>query len=173
MVTRILGIDPGSRITGYGVIDCDGPARRYVASGSVRTGGGPLADRLRVIFADLSEVIATYAPQETAVEQVFVHVNPDTALKLGQARGAAICACASHDLPVGEYTPRQIKKAVTGSGSASKAQVQEMVRRLLTLSAAPPSDAADALAVALCHGQSRGLAALAGTSGRMRAGRLR
>lgn len=172
-MTRILGIDPGSRITGYGVIDCEGSKQRYVASGSVRTGGGPLADRLRVIFADLSEVIATYAPHETAVEQVFVHVNPDSALKLGQARGAAICACASHDLPVGEYTPRQIKLAVTGTGAASKAQVQEMVKRILSLPAAPPSDAADALAVALCHGQSRRLAGLTETSGRMRAGRLR
>jgi len=172
-MTRILGIDPGSRITGYGVIDCDGSKLRYVASGSVRTGGGPLADRLRVIFADLSEVIATYAPQETAVEDIFVHVNPGSALKLGQARGAAICACASHNLPVGEYTPRQIKLAVTGTGAASKAQVQEMVKRILALPAAPPSDAADALAVALCHGQSSRLVGLTKTSGRMRAGRLR
>jgi len=172
-MTRILGIDPGSRMTGYGVVDCEGGRQRYVASGTVRTGGGPLAERLRVIFADLSEVIATYRPEESAVEQVFVHVNPDSALKLGQARGAAICACASHDLPVGEYTPRPLKPAVTGSGAANKAQVQEMVKRLLALPALPPSDAADALAVALCHDQARRMAGLTETQGRMRAGRMR
>lgn len=173
MVTRILGIDPGSRITGYGVVDFDGPTSRYVASGTVRCGDGDLPARLREIFASLGEVIATHAPDESAIEQVFMHRNADSALKLGQARGAAICACTSHDLAIGEYTPRQIKQAVVGSGAATKAQVQQMVQRLLALAAVPPSDAADALAVALCHGQARRLADRVGSTGRLRAGRMR
>ncbi len=172
-MTRILGIDPGSRITGYGVVEFDGPRSRYVASGTVRCADGDLPARLREIFAGLREVIATHAPDDSAIEQVFVHRNADSALKLGQARGAAICACASHDLTIGEYTPRQVKQAVVGTGAATKAQVQAMVKRLLELPAAPPSDAADALAVALCHGSVRGLAERVGAAGRLRAGRLR
>jgi crossover junction endodeoxyribonuclease RuvC len=172
-MTRILGIDPGSRITGYGVVDVDGPATRYVASGTVRCGGGELPTRLRAIFEGLDEIIGSYSPEESAIEQVFMHRNADSALKLGQARGAAICACTSHDLAIGEYTPRQIKQAVVGTGAASKSQVQQMVQRLLTLPAAPPSDAADALAVALCHGQARLLADRVGAVGGLRAGRLR
>ncbi len=172
-MTRILGIDPGSRITGYGVVEFDGAHGRYVASGTVRCGGEELPARLNEIYTGLREVIASHRPDESAVEQVFVHRNVDSALKLGQARGAAICACTSHDLAIGEYTPRQVKQAVVGTGAATKAQVQEMVRRLLALPAAPPSDAADALAVALCHGQARRLALRAGVAGRMRAGRMR
>ena len=148
-MTRILGIDPGSRITGYGVVEFDGPRSRYVASGTVR------------------------CADQSAIEQVFMHRNADSALKLGQARGAAICACTSHDLAVGEYTPRQIKQAVVGTGAATKAQVQEMVKRLLALPAAPPSDAADALAVALCHGQAQRLALQVGAVSGLRAGRMR
>ncbi len=172
-MTRILGIDPGSRITGYGVVEFDGPRSRYVASGTVRCADGDLPARLREIFAGLREVIATHAPDDSAIEQVFVHRNADSALKLGQARGAAICACASHDLTIGEYTPRQVKQAVVGTGAATKAQVQAMVKRLLELPAAPPSDAADALAVALCHGQARRLASRVGAVGGLRAGRMR
>ncbi|HEY5790462.1 MAG TPA: crossover junction endodeoxyribonuclease RuvC [Gammaproteobacteria bacterium] len=172
-MTRILGIDPGSRITGYGVVELDGSATRYVASGTVRCGDGEFVGRLHTIYEGLGEVIATYRPDETAIEQVFMHRNADSALKLGQARGAAICACTSRALPVGEYTARQVKQAVAGYGAASKQQVQEMVQRLLALPAPPPSDAADALAVALCHGASRRLAVQVGGATRMRAGRLR
>jgi crossover junction endodeoxyribonuclease RuvC len=172
-MTRILGIDPGSRITGYGVVEFDGPRSRYIASGTVRCADGDLPARLREIFTGLREVIATHAPDQSAIEQVFMHRNADSALKLGQARGAAICACTSHDLAVGEYTPRQIKQAVVGTGAATKAQVQEMVKRLLALPAAPPSDAADALAVALCHGQAQRLALQVGAVSGLRAGRMR
>jgi len=172
-MSRILGIDPGSRITGYGVVDFDGATSRYVASGTIRCGGGELPARLREIFASLGEVIDTHTPDESAIEQVFMHRNADSALKLGQARGAAICACASHDLAVGEYTPRQIKQAVVGTGAATKIQVQQMVRQLLALPASPPSDAADALAVALCHGQAKRLIDRIGAISGMRAGRMR
>jgi len=172
-MTRILGIDPGSRITGYGVVEFDGPRSRYVASGTVRCADGDLPARLNEIFTGLREVIATHLPDESAIEQVFMHRNADSALKLGQARGAAICACTSHDLAIGEYTPRQIKQAVVGTGAATKVQVQEMVRRLLELPAAPPSDAADALAVALTHGQARQLTERIGAVGGLRAGRMR
>jgi crossover junction endodeoxyribonuclease RuvC len=172
-MTRILGIDPGSRITGYGLVDVDAGRTRYLASGVVRCGNGELAARLQVIFAGLAEVIASYRPEETAIEQVFMHRNADSALKLGHARGAAICACTSHALAIGEYSPRQIKAAVVGYGAASKEQVQQMVQRLLGLSAAPPSDAADALAVALCHAASRRLVAEVGQLTGVRAGRMR
>ena len=172
-MTRILGIDPGSRITGYGVVRLDGQALRYVASGVIRCGAGTLDERLQAIFAGLGEVIDRYAPDESAIEQVFMHRNADSALKLGQARGAAICACTSRRQPVGEYTARQIKAAVVGYGSAAKEQVQQMVRRLLALPAAPPSDAADALAVALCHAQSRTLRQRVGDVAASRAGRMR
>jgi len=172
-MTRILGIDPGSRITGYGVIEVEGRVTRYVASGTVRCGDGEFTSRLQTIFTGLGEVIAEYQPEESAIEQVFMHRNAASALKLGQARGAAVCACTNRDLTIGEYSARQIKQAVVGYGGASKEQVQEMVKRILELPAAPPSDAADALAVALCHGQSRQLAERVGAVGGMRAGRLR
>lgn len=156
---RILGIDPGSRYTGYGVIDMDGNRACYVASGAVRVQGEDLAERLRIIFDGITQIVASHQPDEVAIEKVFMHRNADSALKLGQARGAAICASLSPPLPLSEYTPTQIKQAVVGRGHAEKGQIQHMVRVLLSLSATPQSDAADALAVALCHGHTRVLAA--------------
>jgi crossover junction endodeoxyribonuclease RuvC len=150
-MTRILGIDPGSLITGFGVIDIDGAKVRYVASGCVRIGERPLAERLKAIFDGISEIVTSYRPGAMAVEKVFMHRNADSALKLGQARGAAICAGVTQALPMYEYTPAQIKQAIVGKGNASKTQVQHMVKILLNLPVAPPADAADALAVALCH----------------------
>jgi crossover junction endodeoxyribonuclease RuvC len=154
-MTRILGIDPGSRVTGYGIIDHAGQQTTYVASGCIRTQGDSLAERLGIIFAGVSAIIAEYTPQEMAVERVFLNKNADSALKLGQARGAAICAGVHHDLPVDEYAAREIKQAVVGRGGATKEQVQHMICVLLALQKAPPSDAADALGVAVCHGHHR------------------
>lgn len=151
----ILGIDPGSRITGYGVVDVSTPKPRYVASGCIRTAGNDLAQRLAQIYAGISEVIARHAPGEFAIEQVFMSKNADSALKLGQARGCAIVCAANHGLAVSEYGPRQIKQAVTGTGGAEKAQVQHMVTAILGLSDTPQADAADALAIALTHVYSR------------------
>lgn len=147
----MLGIDPGSRTTGYGVIDAVGDTLRYVASGCVETTRGPFPGRLADIFRGVEAVIAEHAPDEFVIEEVFVARNPQSALKLGQARGAAIAAAVDADLPVSEYAARSVKQAVVGTGRATKEQVQYMVRVLLSLSAAPPSDAADALAVAICH----------------------
>ena len=152
---RILGIDPGSRVTGYGVIDQDGQQIHYVASGCVRTKGESLAGRLGIIFDGVSEIIRAYQPGEMAIEQVFMNKNADSALKLGQARGAAICAGVQAGVPVEEYAARQIKQAVVGRGGASKEQVQHMMCVLLSLQQTPPSDAADALGVAVCHGHHR------------------
>jgi len=154
-MTRILGIDPGSRVTGYGIIDHSGRDTSYVASGCIRAQGESLAERLGIIFEGVSAIIHEYAPQEMAVEQVFLNRNADSALKLGQARGAAICAGVHHHLSVDEYAAREIKQAVVGRGGATKEQVQHMVCVLLSLLKAPPSDAADALGVALCHGHHR------------------
>jgi crossover junction endodeoxyribonuclease RuvC len=148
---RILGIDPGLRTTGYGVIDQQGQTLHYVASGVVRSGEGSLPQRLGVLFAGLQEVISTWQPQACAVEIVFVNVNPQSTLLLGQARGVAICAAVAGGLPVAEYTALQVKQAVVGHGKAAKAQVQEMVKRLLALPVAPGPDAADALGCAICH----------------------
>ena len=176
-VIRILGIDPGSVGTGYGIIDLDGNHARRVDSGVIEA-EGDLAAKLARIYRDLKRLIEAYRPAEAAVEKVFMHRNADSALKLGQARGAAITACANRRLPVFEYTANQVKQATVGKGHAAKQQVQHMVRVLLCLPEPPRSDAADALAVALCHGHSReGLArmaaaSLAGVSG-MRHGRLR
>ena len=152
---RILGIDPGSRVTGYGVIDQDGQHIYYVASGCVRAQGASLAERLGIIFAGVSQVILEHRPQEMAIEQVFMNKNADSALKLGQARGAAICAGIQAGVPVEEYAARQIKQAVVGRGGATKEQVQHMMCVLLSLQKTPPSDAADALGVAVCHGHYR------------------
>lgn len=152
---RILGIDPGSRITGFGVIEAEGASVRYIASGAIHVEGQAFPLRLRNIFEQVSEVVATYRPDALAIEEVFVHRNVDSALKLGQARGAAICACVTRDLEVAEYAPREIKLAVVGSGAASKEQVQFMVRALLSLQGRLSLDASDALAVALCHSQQR------------------
>jgi crossover junction endodeoxyribonuclease RuvC len=152
---RILGIDPGSRVTGYGIVDQDGQTIRYIASGCVRAQGDSLAERLGIIFDGVSEVIREYCPQEMAIEQVFMNKNADSALKLGQARGAAICAGVKASVPVAEYAARQIKQAVVGRGGATKEQVQHMMVVLLSLQQTPPSDAADALGVAVCHGHHR------------------
>lgn len=151
MMTRILGIDPGSRVTGFGIIDNDGVTSRYVTSGCIRIDGDDWGERLGTIFAELGEVIAEHQPHVFAIERVFMHRNADSALKLGQARGAAICSAVNRSIPMSEYSPREIKQAVTGKGGAAKEQVQHMVRVLLSLSGTPQEDAADALAVALCH----------------------
>ena len=148
---RILGIDPGSRITGYGVIDSDGRRSRHVADGCIRIGPLGLAARLGVIYGGVLELVDRYAPQAMAVEEVFVSRNAASALKLGHARAAAICAGVSRALPVAEYSARSVKLAVVGRGAADKVQVQHMVCRLLGLAGTPAEDAADALAVALCH----------------------
>ena len=173
VATRILGIDPGLRHTGFGVIDTLGSQLRYVASGCIRSGEGSLPARLKIILDGVREVIATYQPDQVAVEIVFVNVNPQSTLLLGQARGAAICGAVSCALPVAEYTALQVKQAVVGHGKAAKQQVSHMVERLLALEASPSPDAADALACAICHAHaSAGLAALAGVGPRKRGGRL-
>ena len=173
VATRILGIDPGLRKTGFGLVDTLGSQLRYVASGCIKSGEGSLPERLKIILDGVREVIATYQPDQVAIEIVFVNVNPQSTLLLGQARGAAICGAVSCDLPVAEYTALQVKQAVVGHGKAAKEQVCHMVERLLTLSASPSSDAADALACAICHAHaSSGLAAMAGVGTRKRGGRL-
>ena len=154
-MTTILGIDPGSRITGYGVITCVRQNYTYLAAGCIRVSATDLSEKLQQVFTGISEVMATYKPDEVAVEQVFVHRNVAGALKLGQARGAAIVAVSLHSVPVAEYAARQIKQSVVGYGAAKKEQMQEMVVGLLQLSSTPTADAADALAVALCHAQTR------------------
>jgi len=170
---RILGIDPGSRITGFGVIELDGRQQQYITSGCIRTQGDVLAEKLKEIFEGLVEIVATHQPDVMAIERVFMDRNADSALKLGQARGAAICACATQSLVVHEYSPREIKQAVVGKGGATKEQVQHMVRSMLSLNASPQADAADALATALCHAQmSVGLAAIPGVRAK-RGGRVR
>lgn len=150
----ILGIDPGSRITGYGVIETSGTRIEYVASGCIRISGDILSDRLQQVYAGVTEVIERYQPQEMAIEQVFMSRNADSALKLGQARGVAIVAGANRLLPVSEYAARRVKQSVVGNGGANKAQIQHMVMRLLKLPGLPQADAADALAIALCHAQT-------------------
>ena len=171
---RLLGIDPGSRVTGYGILDMDGPRSRYVASGCIQTDSArPLPERLKTIFEGVSGVIREYQPVEAAVEQVFMHRNPDSALKLGQARGAALCAVVMAGLPVSEYAPRAIKQAVVGGGAADKSQVQRMVALLLSLPEPPPADAADALAVAICHGHTRQTLQRFGAAAVLLAGRRR
>jgi crossover junction endodeoxyribonuclease RuvC len=149
---RILGIDPGLRVTGFGIIEKNGQRLVYVTSGCVKAPqSGALPDRLAVILASLGEVIDTHRPGEVALEKVFVNINPESTLALGQARGAAISAAVLAKLPVSEYTALQVKQAVVGTGHARKEQVQEMVRRLLGLPGHPSPDAADALACAICH----------------------
>jgi crossover junction endodeoxyribonuclease RuvC len=151
-----MGIDPGSRITGYGIIDIEGPRSLYVVSGGIQTDSSQaLPERLKTIFEAVAEIVRLYQPMEVAVEQVFMHRNPDSALKLGQARGAAICAVVVAGLPVSEYAARSIKQAVVGNGAADKTQVQRMVALLLRLPEPLQADAADALAVAICHGHTR------------------
>jgi crossover junction endodeoxyribonuclease RuvC len=152
---RILGIDPGSRITGFGIVDSDGHYSRHVASGAIRLEGEALADKLGMIFREVDAVIEAHRPQEMAIEKVFMARNADSALKLGQARGAAICAAVMQSLPVAEYTPRYVKQSVVGTGAADKAQVQHMMTMLLNLSGKLQADAADALAIALCHAHTQ------------------
>jgi len=149
--TRILGIDPGSRVTGYGVIDSDGGTTRHVASGCIRLGNGDFLRRLNDIFTRINELVAEFAPQEIAIEQVFMHRNADSALKLGQARAAAICGTFAGGAVLHEYAAREIKQAVVGRGGADKEQVQHMVKAILALDSEPQQDAADALAAAICH----------------------
>lgn len=148
---RILGVDPGSRMTGFGVIDARGGAHGYVASGCINARGATLAERLRSLFEGMDDVVGEYAPAVMVVERVFVQRNADSALKLGQARGVAICAGALKPLPIYEYTPAEVKKAVVGKGNATKRQIQHMVKVLLNLRGELSVDAADALACALCH----------------------
>ncbi|MBI1943907.1 MAG: crossover junction endodeoxyribonuclease RuvC [Betaproteobacteria bacterium] len=170
---KILGIDPGLRITGFGVIEKNGNRLEYVTSGCVRSGAGELATRLKCILEGISEVIAASRPQEVAIEKVFVNVNPQSTLALGQARGTAICAAVIAGLPVAEYTALQVKQSVVGKGHAGKQQVQHMVRRLLALQGDPSPDAADALACAICHAHGGRLGGLSTRGLSVRKGRLK
>jgi crossover junction endodeoxyribonuclease RuvC len=160
VTVRILGVDPGSRRTGFGIIECRGGDYVHVAHGCLNVGGALMAERLRLIFDGLQALIGEHQPAEVAVERIFVNRNVASALKLGQARGAALCA-VPRGLPVFEYAPRAIKMAVVGSGAAEKAQVAHMITALLRLSGRIGPDAADALAVAVCHAHSRRLHAFA------------
>ena len=164
----ILGVDPGSRKCGYGLVEAVGTELRYVASGVIRVETLNFPDRLQAIFSNLTDVITEFRPSAAAVEEVFVGKSMSSALKLGQARGAAIVACATQGLPVHEYAARKVKLALVGTGVADKVQMQQMVKRLLKLSAVPKEDAADALSVAVCHAHTaRTLVRLAGVrSGR-------
>ncbi len=172
-MTIILGIDPGSRVTGFGVIEKAGTQNRYITSGCIRLPDAPLPERLRCVFVSIHDIIEQYQPQQCAVESVFMARNAASALKLGQARGAAIVAAASCGLEVVEYSARQIKQSVVGTGAAKKQQVQHMVQTLLALSGVPAEDAADALAAALCHAHSQqGLLAQHGVTA-IRRGRMR
>jgi len=179
---RVLGIDPGLRTTGFGVVECEGSRLGYVASGTIRTAAvalGDLPGRLKVIFDGVREVAERYAPTCASIEIVFVNVNPQATLLLGQARGAALSALVSHELAVAEYTALQMKRAIVGHGQAKKEQVQQMVMRLLALPGLPGPDAADALGLAICHAHAAGsFAAIARsataaprTSGRYKSGR--
>ena len=184
-VIRILGIDPGLRLTGFGVIEKVGEKITYIVSGTIKTASAKknlvegeddreeLPARLKVILDGLFEVIDTYQPNQVAIEKVFVNVNPQSTLLLGQARGAAISAAVIRNLAVAEYTALQVKQAVVGNGHAQKEQVQEMVKRLLNLPAAPKPDSADALACAICHAHGgQGLGRLATAGFRVKGGRL-
>jgi len=150
-MTLILGIDPGSIKTGFGIISHEAGRSEYVTSGVIRLPRTSLPERLKVIYDSVSEIVDLHSPQELAIEEVFLARDAKAAIKLGQARGAAIVACVNHQMPVYEYAAKSIKQAVVGTGSADKVQVQHMVKALLKLPAAPAEDAADALAAALCH----------------------
>ena len=169
----ILGIDPGSRVTGFGVINAVGSRNEYIASGCIRLRQEALSERLKEIFDCVTEIILLHSPQQMAIEQVFMAKNAGSALKLGQARGAAIVATVNQGIPVSEYSARQIKQSVVGTGAADKAQVQHMVKSILGLSDSPQEDAADALAAALCHAHThQSLIKMAGAKS-IRRGRLR
>lgn len=170
---RILGIDPGLRVTGYGVLEKHGNRLGYVASGVIRSGEGELPARIATLFAGIGEVLNAYTPEVAAVEKVFVNVNPQSTLLLGQARGAAIAALTHAGKPVFEYTALQVKQSVVGNGHADKQQVMHMVTRLLSLPGEPSADAADALACAICHAHGgMGMGALATAGRRVRSGRV-
>lgn len=169
---RILGVDPGLRVTGFGIIEKNGSRLAYVTSGCVRSGAGELSVRLKTILDGLAEVIAANQPQQVAIEKVFVNVNPQSTLALGQARGTAICAAVLAGLPVAEYTALQVKQSVVGKGHAAKGQVQHMVRRLLSLPGDPSPDAADALACAICHAHGGELGGFSTRGMRVKRGRL-
>lgn len=170
----ILGIDPGSRITGYGVIRQVGSKSEYLGSGCIRIAADDLSMKLNQVFNGITEIITQFKPDYFAIEQVFMAKNADSALKLGQARGAAIVAATQQGLPVAEYSARQIKQSVVGKGSADKTQVQHMVVHLLNLSKSPQADAADALAVALCHNHThQSLIRMSGAAKKTVRGRLR
>ncbi len=154
-MSLILGIDPGSRKTGFGIINYVSGQSEYVTSGVIRLPGGDLAERLKIIFDSVTELVDQHCPRELAIEQVFMARSAGSALKLGQARGAAIVACVAQNMEVAEYSARQIKQSVVGTGAADKTQVQHMVKVLLKLPAEPQEDAADALAAALCHAHTR------------------
>lgn len=167
---RVLGLDPGSLRTGWGIVDCDGPTQRFVGAGVIRTQGATLAERLRHIHASLVALVDEHRPDEVAIERVFLHRNPDSALKLGQARGVAMCAATQRGAPVFEYAPRAIKLALVGTGSAEKLQVAHMVRAVLSIEESLGLDASDALAIGLCHAQTRRLNLLtAAVAGAVRA----
>jgi len=151
----VLGLDPGSRVTGYGLIEISPEGARYIASGSIRSAEPAFAARLHDIYVGVAAIVAQYRPEEIAVERVFVHRSVDSALKLGQARGAALCAAFSGGGRLHEYTPREVKLAVVGTGAAEKLQVNHMVKTLLGLEGRLGADAADALAIALCHSHGR------------------
>lgn len=168
LCARILGLDPGSRVTGFAVLDCNANQISYVTSGGIRTEGNSFPERLRQVFAGVSAVMAEHQPDEVAIERVFMHRNADSALKLGQARGVALSATFSATLGVFEYAAREVKQAVVGTGAAEKTQVQLMVKRLLKLNGELGADAADALAIALCHAHSRRLQGLLSASGARR-----
>ena len=154
-MTRIFAIDPGSRITGFGVIDVNGQNISYVDSGCIRLPDVCLAERLKIIYISVSELLTKHQPHEFAIEEVFLAKNANSALKLGQARGAAIVSAAMFGLAVSEYAAKRVKQSVVGSGSADKKQVQQMVQLLLKLNTSPQADAADALAIAICHAHTR------------------
>lgn len=160
--TRILGIDPGSRFTGFGVIDVVGDESAYVASGTISSPDGAFPERLRKIFESVGDIVEQYRPAVVSIESVFMARNAGSALKLGHARSAALCATFSHEVDVFEYSPREIKLAVVGTGAATKDQVQHMVVSLLKLDGAPAVDASDALAAAICHANQRRLRASLG-----------
>ncbi|AIL63187.1 MULTISPECIES: crossover junction endodeoxyribonuclease RuvC [Pseudomonas] len=173
-MTLILGIDPGSRITGYGVVRQGPRGCEYVASGCIRTGSGELPERLQIVFRGVREIISQYGPVTMGIERVFMARNADSALKLGQARGAAIVAAIEEGLEIAEYSATQVKQAVAGTGGANKEQVQMMVMHLLKLTQKPQIDASDALAIALCHAHTRSSLLPHGLgTARSRSGRLR
>ena len=172
-MTILLGIDPGSRHTGYGVIEQVGNRSRALAFGTISTSGAEMAPQLGTIFAGLCEVMSAHRPEEVSIEKVFMARNPDSALKLGQARGAALTAVVQSGVPVFEYSARQVKQAVVGRGGAEKVQVAEMVKHLLGLEKRPQEDAADALAIALCHAHTRVSLARMGGATSVRRRRIR